>query len=71
MDLQEFYSDWYHKAGDIMFNTKTEMHYLLLEKVSTDLSSWTALEMETGETYAIYGIGKTEYQRDRYWFKIA
>lgn len=71
MDLDDFYKDWYHKAGDVMFSSKTEKHYLLLIKTPTDLSSWTAIEMETGRNLKVFGIGKTEYQRDLHWSKIA
>jgi hypothetical protein len=71
MDLDDFYKDWYHKAGDVVYSNRANRHYLLLAQTPADLSSWTVLAMETGRIFVMYGVGKTEHSTDLHWKKVA
>lgn len=48
--------------GDILHDTRTNQHFMLLEMIPTSLSHWFILHLETGKKYVTGGIGRNVYE---------
>ena len=55
-------------AGNILHNTKTDQHFLLLEM--TSLAHWFVLHLETGNRLTISGVGRNIHEINMYLKRV-